>query len=157
MSRLLEGNIEKYVKIFGKLISAFSIVFVIYAIWKLGIDLSFVKKKSTFLGIVLLGVFLKSITVFISAYNWSEWLSFFSTKKIKRREAIVVYGKANIGKYLPGNVMHYVERNIFARNMGISQKKLIISSACEVAILVCSAFLVALFGSKTICFMHFHK
>ena len=75
---------------------------------------------------------------------WACWLHFFAGKKIDRREAVCVYAKANIGKYLPGNVMHYVERNLFATNLGISQKKLAVSTICEVIGLVLVAFLLAI-------------
>lgn len=135
--------LKKGIKILGKLVSVLSIVFIVRAVYVLGFDFSAVENWGVFLGVTLLCTIAKCITVFMSGNVWYEWLSFFSGEKDKRKEAICVYAKANIGKYLPGNVMHYVERNLFADKMGISQKKLAISTVMEVFSLVTVALVIA--------------
>ncbi|MBR3645714.1 MAG: hypothetical protein IKN54_04785 [Lachnospiraceae bacterium] len=137
-------NVKKIVKLVGKFISIISIAFVVYAIYKLGFDFSQVKNWPLFILVVCLCSIAKGITVFMSGTAWYRWLCFFSGKKADRREALRVYSKANIGKYLPGNVMHYVERNLFAGKLGISQKKLAISSLMEVVTLATSATVLAI-------------
>ncbi len=135
--------VKKGVKVLGKLVSVLSIVFIVYAVYKLGFDFSAVDNWGIFLGVSLLCTIAKCITVYMSGNVWYGWLSFFSGKKNQRKEAICVYAKANIGKYLPGNVMHYVERNLFADKMGISQKKLAISTVMEVLSLVTVSLVIA--------------
>ena len=120
-------QLKKAGKIIGKMISILSIIFIIYAIWKLGFDFQSIHNWYLFLAVSLVCVIVKCVTVYLSGMAWACWLHFFAGKKIDRREAVCVYAKANIGKYLPGNVMHYVERNLFATNLGISQKKLAVS------------------------------
>ena len=136
-------QLKKAGKIIGKMISILSIIFIIYAIWKLGFDFQSIHNWYLFLAVSLVCVIVKCVTVYLSGMAWACWLHFFAGKKIDRREAVCVYAKANIGKYLPGNVMHYVERNLFATNLGISQKKLAVSTICEVIGLVLVAFLLA--------------
>lgn len=136
--------IKKGIKVLGKLVSVLSIIFIVRAVYVLGFDFSAIENWGIFLGVALLCTVAKCITVYMSGNVWYGWLSFFSGEKGKRKEAICVYAKANIGKYLPGNVMHYVERNLFADKMGISQKKLAISTVMEVFSLVTVALVIAL-------------
>lgn len=135
--------LKKGIKILGKLVSVLSIVFIVRAVYVLGFDFSAVDNWGVFLGVTLLCTIAKCITVYMSGNVWYGWLSFFSGEKDKRKEAVCVYAKANIGKYLPGNVMHYVERNLFADKMGISQKKLAVSTVMEVFSLVTVALVIA--------------
>ncbi len=125
-------GLKSIVKKAGKVIFILSIVFIVYAIWKLGFDVHSITNWPLFLLVTLIGVLVKSFTVFVSGSAWVGWLQFFAKKPIDKIEAICVYTKANIGKYLPGNVMHYVERNLFATNLGISQKKLAVSTILEI-------------------------
>lgn len=135
--------VKKGIKILGKLVSVLSIVFIVRAVYVLGFDFSAVDNWGVFLGVTLLCTIAKCITVYMSGNVWYGWLSFFSGEKNKRKEAVCVYAKANIGKYLPGNVMHYVERNLFADKMGITQKKLAISTVMEVFSLVTVSLVIA--------------
>lgn len=135
--------LKKGIKMLGKLVSVLSIVFIVRAVYILGFDFSAVENWGAFLGVTLLCTIAKCITVYMSGNVWYGWLSFFSGEKNKRKEAVCVYAKANIGKYLPGNVMHYVERNLFADKMGISQKKLAISTVMEVFSLVTVSLVIA--------------
>jgi uncharacterized membrane protein YbhN (UPF0104 family) len=137
-------NLKKWGKLLGRLISWLSILFIIYAIYRLGFDFSTITNWPLFLAISSLCVIIKCITVFISGRAWALWLRFFADHEIDKKGAVCVYAKANIGKYLPGNVMHYVERNLFAANLNISQKKIALCSVVEVVCLILVAFLISL-------------
>ena len=63
--------------------------------------------------------------------------------RVDTREALCVYARANIGKYLPGNVMHYVERNLFAAKSGAPQSSVALSSIFEIGTQVAVALLLA--------------
>lgn len=147
MEKISKKQLKKYGDLLGKIISALSIAFVVYAIWKMGFDFEAIENWPVFLVISGISVILKALTVYVSGSAWTSWLRFFSGHKINYKEGLSVYAKANIGKYLPGNVMHYVERNLFAKDLGISQKKLAASSILEVGGLVGVAFVLALFFS----------
>lgn len=143
MRKFSKEQLKKAGKLIGNFISLLSIIFIIYAVWKLGFDFSSIDNWYLFLAVAAVSVIVKGATVYISGYVWSSWLHFFAMRDIDMREAVCVYAKANIGKYLPGNVMHYVERNLFATNLGISQKKLAVSTVLEVISLVLAAGILA--------------
>lgn len=143
MRKLSKEQLKKAGKVIGNVISLLSVIFIIYAVWKLGFDFESIDNWYSFLVVALIGIILKCATVYLSGFVWACWLRFFARRKIDVREAVCVYAKANIGKYLPGNVMHYVERNLFATNLGISQKKLAVSTVLEIISLVSAAFIMA--------------
>lgn len=128
-----KAGMKTLINIVGKVITVLSLVFIVSAVYRLGFDFGTVKNVPGFLLLMLFGGVVICITVFLLGMAWGQWLNFFSQKRNAMKEIVCVYAKANIGKYLPGNVMHYVERNMFAGNMGISQKKIALSSIFEVA------------------------
>ena len=133
-------DMKKYVKIAGKVISVLSIIFILYAIFRTDFKLSEVTDWGMFLTVCSAGIILKTFTVYLSGSAWCRQLEYFSKKKCSLREALRVYAKSNIGKYLPGNVMHYVERNLFAEKLELTQKQIAAASVFEVVCLVTAAF-----------------
>lgn len=139
------GNLKKWAKHVGKALSIISVLFIAYSIYKLGFDFSTITDWKTFILIALFGVLLKIASVYLAASAWTDWLVLFSENNgFKKSEAIRAYSKANIGKYLPGNVMHYVERNIFASGLGLSQKRIVLASGLEIIGQLLSAVVVGL-------------
>ncbi len=131
-------------RLIGKILSFLSIGFVVYAVAKKGLDFSFVNNVPLFILVMMAGVGIKLVSMWISATAWTGWLAFFSRTSFKRRDARHVFLRANIGKYIPGNVMHYVQRNLFATDMGISQLQLAMSTLFETGSYVIVALLVTL-------------
>ena len=127
----------------GKILSVLSIGFVAYAVWKMGLDFSFVNSVPLFVLAVAAGIAMKLLSMWISASAWTRWVAFFAGKPVDKREARQVFLRANIGKYIPGNVMHFVQRNLFAADMGVSQLQLAMSSVFEVMSYVAVALIVA--------------
>ena len=138
------SQMKKYMKLVGNVVSALSILFVLYVLVRTDFHFSNVFSWRNFLLACFFGIVIKTVTVFLSGSAWAAWLSFFASKRCSRKEALRVYAKANLGKYMPGNVMHYVERNLFAGKLAMSQKKVAASSICEVATLVFTAFLMGI-------------
>lgn len=48
-----------------------------------------------------------------------------------RRALLTLYGSANLGKYLPGNVMHYAIRQLLAQKVGLSQSAAVTATVSE--------------------------
>jgi hypothetical protein len=87
---------------------------------------------------------LLAVTTTISiAYAWKLNLEFLSGKKLKFIETLDVYFKAGLSRYLPGNVLQYVARNLHAERLGISQTKMATGSFIEVFIVAVSSFILA--------------
>lgn len=132
--------IKKYLKYLGSLITIVSIAFVIYAVFKLDIEFEKLANPRAIL-ILLTGALGVTFTVYFLAYAWKNTLDYLSGHSNRFKDVAHVYGKANIGKYLPGNVMHYVERNLFATKIGLGQLDLAISSVIEVVGIIVVALL----------------
>ena len=69
-----------------------------------------------------------------AAYIWSILLrgggAFISV-----RQAYIITGQTQIGKYLPGNVFHYVGRFALARRQGIPTEAILLSTGAEIFLL----------------------
>jgi hypothetical protein len=83
------------------------------------------------------------IVAILSTINWNDVLGYFSKKAVRLKDSFPLYAKANIGKYLPGNVGHYVSRQVFGVSLGVTQKQLVISAILEIWYSACSAFLLS--------------
>lgn len=138
--------IKKIINIVGRLITILSLVFVGYAIYKLlkNHDAHIkIENWPLFIFVGLLSAIMIAVGVYIQGTAWKSWLDFFVKKKTDLKEALCVYAKANIGKYLPGNVMHYVERNLFAQKTGAPQASIALSSVFEIGSQVLIAIIIA--------------
>lgn len=142
--QMKSSQMKKYMKLVGNVVSALSILFVLSVFVRTDFRFQAVLDWKKFLFVCIWGIVIKTVTVFLSGSAWAAWLSFFASKRCSKKEALRVYAKANIGKYLPGNVMHYVERNLFAQKLEVPQKRVAASSICEVATLVLTAFLLGM-------------
>ena len=142
-SRISSNKLKFIIKTIGKILSVLSIVFIAVKIYKLGFDPEVVENIPGFIAVSAVAVLLKMLSVVTSASGWRRWIAFLSGRKIRFWNAFYIYGKAGIGKYLPGNVMHYVERNMFAAEYGLPQKKIAAGSVLETLELVLAAFLMS--------------
>jgi glycosyltransferase 2 family protein len=60
------------------------------------------------------------------------------------REVILVYGRANLAKYLPGNIFQFAGRHVMGSDLRWSDHALLCSTALEILVIVLSAALVNL-------------
>ena len=54
-----------------------------------------------------------------------------------------IYARSGIAKYLPGNVFHLVGRQVLGRALGVSQGRLAVATAAEIALSLLSVWLIA--------------
>jgi uncharacterized membrane protein YbhN (UPF0104 family) len=87
-------------------------------------------------GFLLLTMVGFAAVVFVSSFAWKQILEFLYGKRIAYGEIRDVYVKANIGKYLPGNVMHFAGRNMLGKKLGFSHIDMALSSVTEVLVLI---------------------
>lgn len=137
-------KIKKILNIIGKIITIVSIIFIIKVALTLEIDFSIISNRVQFGIVAVAGTILMCISVYIFALGWNRILTVFSHQTVDYKETVVIYAKANMGKYLPGNVMHYVERNLFAASLGLEQKSVTLSTITEIVGQVCVCAIAAL-------------
>jgi hypothetical protein len=86
----------------------------------------------------------------ISAFIWNAILRELGNKKIAIRDTTEVYLKSNLGKYLPGNVMHYAGRNIIGGKYKLHQGDMVLATILEIGtMLIAVAILLVAVGFHT--------
>lgn len=148
-SNWIKKNSKIIIKVMGNIIAVVCIAFIVKTIINLGIsaDILSIFYKSRFLIIAITALW--GMNVFINALNWNKILNFLEGKKINYSEVSEIYIKANIGKYLPGNVMHFVGRNVIGKKYHISQFNMALSTILEIVLsVVITLFYTFLFVGK---------
>jgi hypothetical protein len=92
---------------------------------------------------IIIGGVVLALPVFLNAICWKFLLNALTLKWIPILEVYDIYAKANIGKYLPGNIMHYASRNIYGVKYGIKQVDMVYSTVFEILLKVISATIVS--------------
>jgi len=131
-------------KIIGIALMILSIAFIAKTI--AGMDIGAVKLQRPGLSILYLLIFsvIYTVSVATEGYAWNLILEFLHGDKIPYETAIQVYGKSNIAKYLPGNVLHYAGRNLMGARLGWNHSDIIMSSILEIGLAFGSAAIFAL-------------
>lgn len=75
-------------------------------------------------------------------------LDFISTKELKLIPIISFYGQTSIAKYMPGNVMHYVNRHMAAHNVKVNQINMGLASLFEVTVISITAIFYILLSNS---------
>lgn len=139
---MILNNIK--LKYIGHLFVFISLYFIARSLITLNIDASTFYSYFTTKNIVLasISLFLYTIALYIGALLWIFLLSELSKNlKLPTKSLVKIYSKSNLGKYLPGNVMHYVARNVLAKKHSLSHKIIAAASFIEVAFILISGAL----------------
>lgn len=138
VKKIGNGKKAKAIKYIGYILMIVSFVYLAQMIWsyKSKINFSLIKHPYAAVGYFLLTMVGFAVVVYISSFAWKQILEFLYGKKINYGEIRDVYVKANIGKYLPGNVMHFAGRNMLGKKLGFSHIDMALSSVTEVLVLV---------------------
>jgi len=136
----------KIIRYVGYLITLISFYYLIRVILSFDFHLLTFKKNFSSLGSILLlsmgyGLFILPI----GSYSWKSIIEFLSQERISEKEAFRIYARANIAKYIPGNVMQYVGRNYLASKLGWRQSDIAFSSFIEITLTIVTGFLLLFF------------
>jgi len=115
----------------------FGLMLVVASLVYLGVQLLTFREqiaawKADYRSLVLLG-----ISMFV--YALANFAHFFSWQKIlvglsERTESLlIIFARSQLGKYLPGNVLHIAGRHILARDLGYNHGALLLSTLYEFA------------------------
>lgn len=134
-------------KIIGYLFTIVAFYYIYIQLSICDFDKIFANVDFSFLVYFLLLVLASSLIIVIPAVCWKIILEFISKKSISTAQVFQIYIKTNIAKYLPGNVLHYVGRNILGSKLGWTHRQLALSTIIETgfSILIPSIILVLFF------------
>jgi glycosyltransferase 2 family protein len=79
-------------------------------------------------------------------FGWVRWLRAAGGAPFSTFAGVVIYGRSQIAKYIPGNVFHFVARQALGNRLGAPHSALILSAAAETAALVTVACALGAFG-----------
>ncbi len=136
-------------KIIGILLMLLSFGFIMREI--LQMDFSSLRIEHPIRAIIYIILFtlLTVVSVVLAAMAWRNILSAIHGDMIGFDKVFKVYVKANVAKYLPGNVLHYAGRNMLGSQLGWKHGDILLSSVLEVLmILVSAALFLILFAYK---------
>ncbi len=109
------------------------------------IDNNIVKNPlKTILSIAFM-IMLYPIAIFLIGVSWKFSLEELSGKKLNFINVLSVHGKANIAKYVPGGIFHFVGRNYLGKDLGLTQTELGLGSAIEAMLFPFVCFVLFLF------------
>lgn len=141
---------KKFFKIAGNIITVLAIIFVIKKIAEMQIDLSVLSGFKPCIIFITLSV-LSGIFVYLSAIPWTQMLYITTKRKIAYVRISSVACKANLMKYIPGNIFQYVGRNELAENEHFRHRDVAMATVMDVVISVIGmAFVALIFYSKGI-------
>ena len=146
-----KAQIKKLLYSLGKLLGFLGLAFVFYKLYKTYTWESFVAQFSLInhtLGILLLINIFSSL---IGIYAWHIILLHYAKKTFPFLDSYYYFARTEISKYLPGNIFHFVGRQMLASEIGISQKEMaktsLLFSLLLLAATVLSSTLFAFFAS----------
>lgn len=100
-------------------------------------------------------VFLVAVILLVILAYWHSLLSFSKGKKDSRPTLIAVaqmYGRTILAKYIPGNVFHYLGRQVVGKELGFPQVAVAGASIMEVLLLTSASSLVAMLSANSVRF-----
>lgn len=95
-------------------------------------------------GIALLGVVALSFgSLMLQICAWMVLIRGAGESSAPTRNAIWLFGRTAVGKYLPGNVFHYLGRQVLGMDLGYTQRGIFAASIAEAAVVVAASCTVA--------------
>lgn len=143
------------IKHIGHLFVIIALYYIAQSISSLNIEIAslyiYFTLGNVFLSLISLSLYV--LVLYIGSLLWVFLLHALSRNfNLPTKSLVKVYSKSNLGKYLPGNVMHYVARNVLAKNHLLSHRIIAASSFIEITLILISAtlLLTAITFSSTI-------
>lgn len=132
-------QIMRYFKFLGNILAIFSVAFIIYRLYEMDFDWgAYDKNYQTYIILFFLS-FMAVFNNFINGYAWKKYVDFFDGTRYDTFDLVNVYLRANIEKYMPGNIVQYAGRNLLAKCYGINQKSVAAASVLELVWICVSA------------------
>jgi uncharacterized membrane protein YbhN (UPF0104 family) len=121
----------KQLKLIGLVVTLISVMFIGTTVWRIGLNVARDHITPRLIVLSFIAALLSAFAIGISAKCWASYFEFFAKVRVPFPDAFVVYARSNVLKYLPGNVVQYIGRNVLAQRFG-DQVSLGLSSVWEI-------------------------
>ena len=117
-----------------------AIYYIVRTLLRIEIDFSVIQLTRERILVLAFAFLVCILVVYLFGLVWLSVLQALSVERLQPFVLLQVYVKTNIGKYLPGNLMHFVARNLVVHKQGLSHQKIAFSSFLEMIFVVIILF-----------------
>lgn len=136
--------INLIIKTVGFLIVSASFIFIYKSFRSMDLRLIYEKASHAWIINIILFSIVYSFLFQIQGITWNANLEIIAEIKTNIYEILSIYSRANIAKYLPGNILVFVERHLLLRKYGISDVRLILINISEIFYFFVVSFVISL-------------
>lgn len=108
----------------GKSLGILGLIYVFYKLYQEYTFSAFAEQFISILHITPLLIVINLLSSLIGIYAWHHMLLNYATKPFGYSYAYYYFAKTEIAKYLPGNIFHFVGRQVLAHKISITQKQM---------------------------------
>lgn len=137
---------NKKLKIIGNLLVVAAILLLVKKLCNYDIDYTLLITQKNMIIVTLMTLFY-GVNVFICAFPWFNFVKIFEGMKLSFFEVASIYTKANLLKYIPGNVLQYIGRNELAIRSKIAHTKVAFATGCDIVSNLGAVFILVLIFS----------
>jgi len=141
----LRGRVGQLARALGFLLTIASIAVIGVQISNSSSSFSSDFRNPAFVGAIIAAIPAYACFCVLAALAWTLVVRGLEhNENLSIPEGLIVFGRAQILKYLPSNVLHFVGRHAMARSTGVSHSSLLLSSGAEIALQLVAACAIAL-------------
>lgn len=134
---------KKHMKQLGTIVTLLALFFVVWKMVTMDVDYGAFATPRAMM-ILVLSILLQALIFCYMTFPWLHLVRILSGKKISGKQALPVYTKANLMKYIPGNVFQYVARNKLASEANISHVDVALATVLDIGMSMLAPFLISL-------------
>lgn len=131
-------------KLTGRLLLILSLIYLTYHLYKNVHQIKNLTFNKELIILITVSSLIFMIAQWSIAIGWGKILACLQQTKIKWRVLLNIYGRANIAKYLPTNVMHFAGRQMYGREVGWAHSNMATATIIETALLVSIGILIVI-------------
>ena len=140
-----KDQIKKIVYFLGKSLGVLGLIFVFYKLSQEYTLSSFLSQLSLLTDTIPMLLVLNFTSTLLGIYAWHIMLLNYAKESFPYRTSYYYFAKTEISKYLPGNVFHFIGRQVLASKIGITQMEM-----AKISVLFSFLLLVATVISSTV-------
>jgi len=140
-----KDKIKKIVYFLGKSLGVLGLIFVFYKLSQEYTLSTFLSQLSLFKSTIPMLFILNFASTLLGIYAWHIMLLNYAKEPFSYRTSYYYFAKTEISKYLPGNVFHFIGRQVLSSKIGITQGEM-----AKISILFSFLLLVATVISSTV-------
>ena len=140
-----KDTLKKIAYFLGKSLGVLGLLFVFYKLSQEYTLSGFLEQFTLTLKILPLLFFLNFASILIGIYAWHIMLLNYAKKPFPYTTSYYYFAKTEISKYLPGNIFHFIGRQVLASKLGITQVEM-----AKISVLFSFFLLTATLFSSTI-------